>query len=116
MINNHSKVAFFSIDVERFVDTECVHNTKQKIKTTMLDGLDRYIEILDKYNIKATLFVLSDLAESIYDSLKKHVQNGHFVKNSLIYFMKSLFGNFWDLFIAKSDILNIFIDNKMKLN
>lgn len=71
------KCAFFTIDVERFADTECVHNLKQPVSQTMLDGLDRYIEILDKYNIKATLFVLSDLAGEIKEKLEKYISNGH---------------------------------------
>ncbi len=71
------KCAFFTIDVERLVDTECVYNSKQPVKQTMLDGLDRYIEILNKYNIKATLFVLSDIADEIKDKLKKYIKDGH---------------------------------------
>ena len=71
------KHAFFTIDVEKFADTECVHNSGQSVNKTMLDGLDRYIEILDKYNIKATLFVLSDLADEIKDKLKGYIKKGH---------------------------------------
>ena len=72
-----AKYAFFTIDVERFADTECVCNSKQSVNKTMLDGLERFIGILDKYNIKATLFVLSDLAYEIKEELKKHIANGH---------------------------------------
>lgn len=71
------KRAFFTIDVERFIDTECVYRSKQPIKQTMLDGLDRYIEILDRHNIKATLFVLSDIVDEVKDKLKKYIKNGH---------------------------------------
>lgn len=77
MRRNKDKYAFFTIDVERFVDTECVYKSKQAVKKTMLDGLDRYIEILDKYNIKATLFVLSDFADDIKAKLDKYIANGH---------------------------------------
>ncbi len=75
--NTQVKNAFFTIDVERFIDTECVHNAKQNINNNMLDGLDRYVAILDKYGIKATLFVLSDFVDDIYVQLKKHADNGH---------------------------------------
>jgi len=71
------KHAFFTIDVERFADTECIYNSGQHVKETMLDGLDRYIDILDKYNIKATLFVLSDMAYEIKDKLKEYIKKGH---------------------------------------
>lgn len=77
MKNKKQKYACFSIDVERFIDTECVRNANQPIEKTMLDGLDRYMEILDRHNIKATMFVLSDFAEDIYEQLKKHLENGH---------------------------------------
>ena len=75
LMNN--KYAFFTIDVERLCDIECVYNSKQPVTQNMLDGLDRYIEILDKYNIKATLFVLSELAEEVKEKLKKYIKNGH---------------------------------------
>lgn len=74
---SNKKQAFFTIDVERFMDTECVYNAKQPIKQTMLDGLDRYLEILDKYDIKATLFVLSDIAYSVKDKLNNYIKRGH---------------------------------------
>ncbi len=77
MKNKKTKYAFFSIDVERFVDTECVYKSKQKVNSTMLDGLDEYIKILDKYGIKATMFVLGDVAESIKEQLKGYMANGH---------------------------------------
>ena len=77
MKNKHSKYAFFSIDVERFIDTECVYKSKQKVNSTMLDGLDEYMKILDKYGVKATMFVLSDIAEDIQEQLKRYLKNGH---------------------------------------
>ena len=51
MKKQNDKYAFFTIDVERFVDTECVYKTGQTVNETMLDGLDRFIAILDKYGI-----------------------------------------------------------------
>lgn len=77
MKNNREKVAYFTIDVERFIDTECVYKAKQPVSKTMLDGLDRYMQILDKYGIKATLFVLSDLVDEVKEKLIKHIKNGH---------------------------------------
>ena len=69
--------AFFTIDVERFSDTECIYKSEVPVKQTMLDGLDRYMEILNNHNIKATLFVLTDFADEIANGLKKHLANGH---------------------------------------
>ncbi len=77
MKKKQNKQAFFTIDVERFVDTECVYKSGQPVKQTMLDGLERYIELLEKHDIKATLFVLSDLADEIKEKLQKFIKNGH---------------------------------------
>ncbi|MBR2476684.1 MAG: polysaccharide deacetylase family protein [Clostridia bacterium] len=77
MKRQKNKYAFFTIDVERLADTECVYNTKQPVSQTMMDGLDRYIDILDKHGIKATLFVLSETANEIKEKLKGYIKNGH---------------------------------------
>ena len=77
MKSKKNKYAFFSIDVERFADAECVSKANQKVNSSMLDGLDEYIKILDKYGIKATMFVLSDVADEIGQKLKDYVAKGH---------------------------------------
>lgn len=71
------KYAVFTMDVERFSDTECIANSKKKVDIDLLDGLDEYIALLDKYNIKSTLFTVGDLAEQIKDKLSNYLDNGH---------------------------------------
>lgn len=71
------KYAVFTMDVERFSDTECIANSKTKVDVDLLDGLDEYIELLDKYDIKSTLFTVGDLAEQIKDKLDVYLDNGH---------------------------------------
>lgn len=71
------KYAVFTMDVERFSDTECIANSKTKVDIDLLDGLDEYIELLDKYNIKSTLFTVGDLAEQIKDILDVYLKHGH---------------------------------------
>lgn len=71
------KYAVFTMDVEAFTDTECVSNSKFRVEADMLDGFDEYMKILDKYNIKSTLFTVGKLAPKISDRLKKSIKNGH---------------------------------------
>lgn len=71
------KYAIFTMDVEAFSDTECVHNAGEHITTDLLDGFDEYIKILDKHNIKSTLFTVGSLAPKIADKLKSCLKNGH---------------------------------------
>lgn len=71
------KLAVFTMDLETLSDTGCIRNSDLDIKQDMLDGLDEYISILDKYGIKATLFAMSDAALSVKDKLKEYIKNGH---------------------------------------
>lgn len=71
------KYAVFTMDVETFADTECISALGLQVDTDLMDGFDEYLKILDKYNIKSTLFVVGDLATQIPDKLKPHVDNGH---------------------------------------
>ena len=73
----NSKYAFFTVDVERFADTECVANSDFLPKTDMMDGLFVYINILDKHGIKATMFALRETAMKHKDQLRKYIKNGH---------------------------------------
>ncbi len=46
----------------------------------MLDGLNNYIELLDKYNIKATLFTVCNSTSMLKESLKNYLRRGHKVE------------------------------------
>ena len=71
------KYAVFTMDVEAFTDTECVANSSQSVDVDLLDGFDEYMRILDKYNIKSTLFTVGSLAPKIVDRLSENIKNGH---------------------------------------
>lgn len=71
------KFAVFTMDVESFTDTECVSRSSANIGIDLLDGFDEYIRILDKYNIKSTLFTVAALAPKMQDRLKRCIANGH---------------------------------------
>ena len=42
-----------------------------------MDGLEEYLKILDRHQIKSTLFTVGDLAPRIADRLCGHIANGH---------------------------------------
>ena len=73
----NKKYVVFTMDVESFTDTECVANSLQKIDVDLLDGFDKYMNILDKHGIKSTLFTVGSLAPKIADRLKNSIKNGH---------------------------------------
>ena len=72
-----TKYAVFTMDVEAFTDTDCLHNIGTELNVDVLDGLDEYIRILDKYGIKSTLFTVGQLASKIADKLKGYIKSGH---------------------------------------
>ena len=71
------KFAVFTMDLEDLTDTGCIRESDLNIKEDMLDGLDEYIKILDKYSIKATLFAVNDAALKVKNKLKSYIKNGH---------------------------------------
>ncbi len=74
---NKKKYAVFTMDVESFKDTECISNCDVNVKCDMLDGLDEYVKILDKYNIKATMFTVGKTVNKVKGRLTKYIARGH---------------------------------------
>ena len=74
---SNTKYAVFTMDVEAFTDTECISTSNTKVSADLLDGFDEYIKILDKYNIKSTLFTVGKLAPKIESKMKKYIKSGH---------------------------------------
>lgn len=77
MERTRKKYAVFTMDVESFTDTECVSNSGVNVKIDMLDGLDEYIKILEKYNIKATMFTVGKTVSKVKSQLSRYISNGH---------------------------------------
>ena len=74
---SHKKYAVFTMDVETFADTECISSSGIRVDVDLMDGLDEYIQILDKNHIKSTLFTVGDLAPRIVDRLQNYIGRGH---------------------------------------
>lgn len=71
------KIAVFTMDLEDFADTGCVYNSGVEVRQDMLDGVDEYIALLDRYGIKATLFAMCEAAEKVQDKLNSYIDRGH---------------------------------------
>lgn len=74
---NQTKYAVFTMDVEAFTDTECLCSHGLTSDVDVLDGMDEYLKLLDRHDIKGTLFTVGDLAPRIVNRLKPHIANGH---------------------------------------
>lgn len=71
------KYAVLTMDVEAFIDTECVATAADPVDVDLLDGFDEYIRILDRHGIKSTLFTVGTLAPKIADRMRECVARGH---------------------------------------
>lgn len=71
------KYAVFTIDVETFSDTECISAAGLQVDADLMDGLDEYLKILDRYGIKGTLFTVADRAAAFAEQLQPYVARGH---------------------------------------
>ena len=71
------KYAVFTIDVETFADTECISSAGLQVDADLMDGLDEYVKILDRYGIKSTLFTVADRAPAFAKQLSPYVTQGH---------------------------------------
>ena len=73
-----NKVAFMTIDVESMYDSELLKDRmKYDPKYSYECYLKDYIDLLNKYNIKGTLFVLESSIDKIKDIIKYAIDNGH---------------------------------------
>lgn len=74
-----NKTAFFTMDVESFREISCLREKPR----AEYDGfrvehaIGDYLDLLDKYNIKATFFVLCSSLEQTKEYLKRAVKEGH---------------------------------------
>lgn len=71
------KIAVFSIDVEEWYHLEYFKNSKTDKKKSVMDGLFRFIKIIDKYNIKASFFIVGELIQSLKKTIKNLDNEGH---------------------------------------
>ena len=101
-----SKIAFMTMDVESYYDTMCLKNTDVVVddKFSCADQIDRYLSLLDKYNIKATFFVTVSFLPLCKDFLLKAIEKGHEIALHCYEheIMKNLLKEEFDALIKKS--------------
>ena len=73
------KNAFFSMDVESLYDAEVLKKTNNKYdeKYSYEECILNYIELLNKYNIKATFFITYTSINKIKDIIPTLIKEGH---------------------------------------
>ncbi len=71
------KYAVLSMDVEDWFHLDYFNEEECDQSQTTIDGLDIYMEILEKYNIKTTFFVVGSLVEKLAPVLKTIQAKGH---------------------------------------
>lgn len=74
-----NKTAFFTMDVESFRDISCLQeNPRAEYDDFRIEhAIGDYLDLLDKYNIKATFFVLCSSLEHTGEYLARAVKSGH---------------------------------------
>lgn len=73
------KTAFFTMDVESFGDISCLRgNPRAEYDEFRIEHvIDDYLELLDRYGVKATFFVLCSSLEYTKEYLLRAVKGGH---------------------------------------
>ena len=72
-----TKYAIFTMDVEDFSDIYCLRKKDRSKFPSMMDGFYNYLNLLEKYEIKADLFVLGNRLKQDEVLLKEAVKRGH---------------------------------------
>lgn len=80
-MSENKKYAVFTIDVEAFSDTGCISalgkNVCSDADARLMDGLERYLSLLEWHGIRATMFALASTAKKLGDRLREYVCRGH---------------------------------------
>lgn len=65
------KYAVLSMDIEDWYHTTYLLTSNSDREYSMLDGISRYLEILERFDVPSTFFVLGELVESIKNTLNE---------------------------------------------
>ena len=71
------KYAVLGMDVEDWFHLDYFLDEKCDTSQNTLDGIEIYLELLEKYNIKTTFFVVGEIVEKIQNTLRKIIDDGH---------------------------------------
>lgn len=71
------RYAVLSMDIEDWYHLDYFQNGDCDRQSSMLDGLDEYVAILDEFKIKSSFFVVGELIASLSDTLRQLIKHGH---------------------------------------
>ena len=71
------RYAVLSMDVEDWFHLDYFSGLSPDRSSSMLDGLDVYLSLLERHSIRTTFFVLSELAEHLDGTLRAMAAAGH---------------------------------------
>ena len=72
-----NKTAVLTIDVEEWYHLEYFKNSNCDRKKSVIDGLDIFIKIIEKHDIKASFFIVGELINSLKDTILDLDKKGH---------------------------------------
>ncbi len=72
-----NKTAVLTIDVEDWYHLEYFKNFKCDKRKSVLDGLDTFIRVIERHNIKATFFIVGELIKSLKKTILDLDKKGH---------------------------------------
>lgn len=76
-MNNRKKYAVITMDVESFSEVDCFKRSNIECNIDMYDGLENFIDLLDRNNVSGTLFVVSNTLHVLRSRLREYVKSGH---------------------------------------
>jgi polysaccharide deacetylase family protein (PEP-CTERM system associated) len=71
------KYAVLTLDVEDWYHLDYFSSIEVSKSYSMLDGLTNFLEIVDEFHIKSTLFTLSDVVSVVKSDLLSAIDEGH---------------------------------------
>ena len=102
------KKVILSMDIEDWYHLDYFNQDECDKEYSFLDGLDVYLEILEKHDIKSDFFVVGEIASKLSSVLKKISASGH-----------SIGSHGWDhkrpIMIQKKDFRNDIIRTKVEI-
>jgi polysaccharide deacetylase family protein (PEP-CTERM system associated) len=72
-----NRYAVLSMDVEDWYHLDYFSGLTPDRSSSMLDGLDVYLSLLERHSIRTTFFVLSELADRLSGTLRAMAEAGH---------------------------------------
>lgn len=74
---DRTKYAILTMDVESFSEVDCFKRAKVECEFDMYDGLENFIELLERNGVPSTLFVVSNTLPMLRSRLRDYIKLGH---------------------------------------